>query len=598
MRYLYKIIIFGNMFNWIINKIAGDYNTRQLKKINPLVIEINKFYDKFDSLSNQEIQDKTQEFKQIIQTWEKTLDDILPEVFAVVKQACKRLVGTEYEVKWNKVIWDMVPYDVQLIWWIVLHQGKVAEMKTGEGKTLVATLPAYLNALSGNPVHVVTVNDYLASRDAETTGVLYEWLWMSVGSVNKFTPQHMRKSEYSKDIIYIENTELWFDYLRDNLEKSIDGRRLMNRGLHYAIVDEADSIFIDEARTPMIMSNPNNDPVDKYIYFGKVASQLIANKGKKKVSKWFLAEMIKEDNKDENPEDHSGDYYIDEKHKSATLSESGIAKLERVFNVENLYRDLPFEDIHHIENALLAKAVYQEGKDYIISGDEVLIVDENTGRTMPGRRFQSWLHQAIEAKEWVSIKNEAKTIASITYQNFFKLYNKLSGMTGTATTEAEEFEKIYNLETISIPTNKTIIRDDRGDRVYFDQKAKRNAVIDNIKFYNQIWQPILVGTSSIQTSELVSKLLNQTSTTHYVLNAKYHEQEANIIGNAGKKWWVVVATNMAWRGTDIKLEKWLDENLAENYAKWIKSEIAKWNTLDLEFANQKEYELVMSKVNE
>ena len=408
------------MFNRIISKIAWDYNSRMLKKIYPLVDEINLCYEKLNSLSDEEIKAKTAEFKLQIANGEKTLDDLLPETFAVVKQACARMIGTEYDIKWNKAVWDMIPYDVQLVWGIALHEWRIAEMKTGEGKTLVAILPAYLNALSGNPVHVVTVNDYLASRDADTMRPLYEWLGLTVWSIHKFTPQHTRKSEYASDIIYIENTELGFDYLRDNLEKSVEWRRLLNRWLHYAIVDEADSIFIDEARTPMIMSHPNDEPVDKYIYFGRIAQQLVACKGKKQVSKWFLHELLKDGEKAKETDD--GDYYLDEKHKSATLSESGISKLERIFWVENLYKDLPFEDIHHIENALLAKAVYHEGKDYIISGDEVLIVDENTGRTMPGRRFQSWLHQAIEAKESMPIRNEAKTIASITYQNFFKLY--------------------------------------------------------------------------------------------------------------------------------------------------------------------------------
>ncbi len=582
------------MFNRIISKIAWDYNTRLLKKIYPLVDIINKYNDEFEDLSDEELKAKTETFRSQIANWEKTLDDILPEAFAVVKQACARLLGTEYEVKWMKVVWDMVPYDVQLVWAIALHQWHIAEMKTWEGKTLVATLPAYLNALSGKPVHIVTVNDYLASRDADSMGLLFEWLWLSVWSVNKFTPQENRKSEYSKSIIYVENTELGFDYLRDNLEKSIDWRRLLNRWLYFAIVDEADSIFIDEARTPMIMSQPNDDSVDKYIYFGRIAKQLVASKFKKQVSKWFLAEILKNDDKIIQSDDW--DYHIDEKHKSATLSESGITKLENIFHVENLYRDLPFEDIHHIENSLLAQAVYHEGKDYIVSWDEVLIVDENTGRTMPGRRFQSGLHQAIEAKEWVTIKNEAKTIASITYQNFFKLYEKLAGMTGTATTEAEEFEKIYNLEVISIPTNRPTVRKDANDRVYFDQKAKWKYVIEDIKFYHNMWQPILVWTSSIQTSELVSKLLNQSSITHYVLNAKFHEQEANIIGNAGKFNGVVVATNMAWRGTDIKPEKWLNDKISDNYISWIHWEIAKGNTLELDFANEVEYNLIMQKL--
>ncbi|HMY80990.1 MAG TPA: hypothetical protein PLW93_00080 [Candidatus Absconditabacterales bacterium] len=578
------------MFNRLINTVVGDYNTKLLKTIQPLIGQINERYERLDDLSDQEIKDKTTEFKSRFQAGE-TLDQLLPEAFAVVKQACKRMVGMDIVVKDKSMKRDMVPYDVQLIGGIVLHQGKIAEMKTGEGKTLVAVAPVYLNALSCNPVHVVTVNDYLASRDAEWMGYVYNRLGLSVGSITKHTALGLHKEQYEKDIIYIENTELGFDYLRDNLEQNLESRRLLNRGLHYAIVDEADSVLVDEARTPMIMSQPNNDPVDKYHFYAQIIQNLSASQNKKKVSKGFIADMMK-DTHNEAEQQPSGDYYIDEKSKSATLSEQGIEKLERLLNVEHLYRDLGYDEIHHIENALLAKAVYENGKDYILQSGEVLIVDENTGRTMPGRRFQGGLHQAIEAKEGINPKQEAKTIATITYQNFFKLYTKIAGMTGTALTEAEEFEKIYNLETISIPTHRTVIRSDKNDKVYFDQQAKRNAVLDSISFYHEAGVPLLIGTSSVHTSEYVSDLLRQRNINHYVLNAKYHDQEATIVSNAGKHGSVVVATNMAGRGTDIKLEPTLNEEIAERYVKRIRKQLDKGYELKLHVYSPYEQELI------
>jgi preprotein translocase subunit SecA len=574
--------------------IWNNYNDSQINKLKPLVKAINEYDEQWMSLTDAEVQAKTWEFKSRIQAGE-TVDDLLPEAFAAVKQACRRMVGQSLPVKDTTQTWDMVPYDVQLIGGIVLHQGKIAEMRTGEGKTLVATLPAYLNALTGNPVHVVTVNDYLASRDAEWMWHLYKWLWLTVGSINKYTPQHEHKAQYECDIIYVESTEIGFDYLRDNLEKNPDNRRLLNRGLHFAIVDEADSVFIDEARTPMIMSQPNNDPIDKYVRYAEIVKSLVQSSKAKKVSKWFLAELMKND---ESEEDNTpdGDYYLDEKSKAVTLSEVGISKLEQIMWVENIYRDLGYDEIHHIENALSAKAAYHEGKEYIIQGDEVMIVDENTGRIMPGRRFQWGLHQAIEAKEKISIKQEAKTIATITYQHFFKLYGKLAGMTGTATTEWEELEKIYDLEVLSIPTNKPVTRVDRNDRIFFDQNSKRQSTIKTVQFYHSIGQPILIGTSSIHTSELVSTLLRQANINHYVLNAKFFEQEATIVGNGGQFGSVVVATNMAGRGTDIKLEKWLNEKLASNYAAWIKKQISdQWEVwLTLRIASQWELDLIMS----
>lgn len=580
------------MFNWILDKIAWDQNQRQINNMSPIVNEINHLYAEYDSLSDDQIREKTEEFKQRYSKGE-SLDDMLPEAFATVKQACKRLVGQELDVKWNKQVWNMIPYDVQLIGGINLHKGQISEMKTWEGKTLVAAMPVYLNALTWKWVHVVTVNDYLASRDAAWIGYLYEFLWLSVGCVTKSTPVQGRREQYEKDITYMENSELGFDYLRDNLVKSIKDRVLLRRPLNYAIVDEIDSILVDEARTPLIISEPADEPTEKYQYYGKIVKTLIPCKGKKKVSKGFLHELLNETKKEEITEVDDWDYYIDEKTKTASLSSLWIAKLEKMLNVENLYRDIGYEEIHHIENALRAQAVYHKDKEYIIRDNEILIVDENTGRAMPGRRFSEGLHQAIEAKEGVEIRRESKTMATVTYQNFFKQYNKLSGMTGTALTEAEEFEKIYELSVLSIPTNKPIIRVDKNDKVFFNQKAKWKAVADHLEFANEIGQPILVGTSNIQTSEHVSNMLEKRSINHYVLNAKFHEQEANIVSQAGKYKSVVVATNMAWRGTDIKLDAWLNEKLADNYSKWIGKITKKGNSVGAYIYSESEYDLTI-----
>jgi preprotein translocase subunit SecA len=446
------------------------------------VDHINDRYSKFETLNNEEIQAKTGEFKNRYQNGE-TLDQLLPEAFALVKQACKRLMGQEFEVKGEKQVWNMIPYDVQLLGGIILHQGKIAEMKTGEGKTLVAAAPVYLNALSGKGVHVVTVNDYLASRDAQWIGYLYQWLGLTVGSVVKGTPLPRRREEYRKDITYVENSELGFDYLRDNLVQTMERRNLMWRPLNFAIVDEIDSILVDEARTPLIISEAREEATEKYTYYANIVHLLQPCSSKKKVSKGLLNELMNEDVKHQ---EEDGDYYIDEKTKTASLSGRGISKLEELLNVENIYKDMGFEEIHHIENALRAQAVYHRDIDYIVSGGEVLIVDEHTGRTMPGRRFSEGLHQAIEAKETVPIQRESQTMATITYQNFFKQYAKLAGMTGTAATEAEEFNKIYELEVVIVPTNKEVLRVDKNDKVYFDQQAKWKFVKEYIKFYHEI----------------------------------------------------------------------------------------------------------------
>jgi preprotein translocase subunit SecA len=577
-----------------MNKVAGGYNERQTKLILPLVQQINNISDEYDNLSDEQIKEKSLTLKEIIskislpkkvkdKDWNlklesdiSPLDQYMPEAFALVKQACKRLVGTTYLVKGVEQVWNMIPYDVQIIWWINLHKGKISEMKTGEGKTLVATMPAYLNALTGRGVHIVTVNDYLTSRDSDQMKIVFEFLGLSVGCVTKAVQPHMRREEYAKDITYVENSELGFDYLRDNLVKSLDERSLLRRPLHYGIVDEVDSILIDESRTPLIISEPDAEPTEKYAYYAQIVPLLIPSRNKKKVSKWFLHDMINDNKNDHLNIEDEWDYHVDEKTKTVALSSQGIAKLEEILKVENLYRDLGYEEIHHIENALKAHACYINGKEYLVNNGEILIIDENTGRAQVGRRFSQGLHQAIEAKEQVTIQRESKTLATITYQNFFKLYYKLSGMTGTATTEGEEFDSIYNLHVLAIPTNRDVIRVDHNDKVYFNQNAKRKFVLDQISFSHEIGQPLLIGTSSIQTSEFMSSILNKDNIIHSVLNAKFHEQEAQIISRAGKYWSVVVATNMAWRGTDIKLEEWLNERLANNYANWIERMIS-WN---------------------
>lgn len=557
----------------------------------PLVRQANDWCEQYASFKEEDFPKKTQEFKDRIAAW-ATVDELLPEAFGLVKQACKRLVGKEIEVRWQKMIWDMVPYDVQLLWWIILHKGIITEMKTGEGKTLVAVAPVYLNALEGKGVHVVTVNDYLASRDSDWMWSVYRFLGLTVGCVTKKVSLQKRREMYESDITYVENSELWFDFLRDNLVKSIKERSLTWRPLHYSIVDEIDSILIDEARTPLIISEASGEATDKYAYYSQIVRLLNPCSSKKKVSKWLLNELV---HAEELQQEEDGDYYIDEKTKTVSLSGRGIKKLEEILKVENLYKDIGYEEIHHIENALRSQAVYFKDREYIVVNWEVLIVDEHTGRTMPGRRFSEWLHQAIEAKEWVNIQKESKTMATITYQNFFKQYKKLAGMTGTATTEGEEFEKIYELSVLEIPTNKPTIRVDKHDKVYFNQAAKWKFVKEYIKFAYEIGQPILIWTSSIDTSEHVSKVLEKEGITHYVLNAKFHEQEAHIVSQAGKFKSVVVATNMAWRGTDIKLDKWLNDKLADNYAQWIKKQVlAKTpSSISAVVYSQIEYEMTM-----
>ena len=579
------------MFERLLNMLGGDFNKKQIKRLSEQMTKITAISEEWDSLTDADIKAKTQEFKDRIAAG-ATLDSILPEAFATVKQACKRLVGTKYTVKGEDAVRNMVPYDVQIVGGLALNEGMIAEMKTGEGKTLVASMPAYANALMGKGVHVVTVNDYLTSRDAEQMGLLYEWLGLTVGHVTKQSPLSNRRNQYACDITYIENTELGFDYLRDNLATSFQNRNMLRRPLAYAIVDEADSILIDEARTPLIISQPSGIRVDKYEAYAKIARSLIPSTGKKKISKGFLKELI-DDAKKEPDVAPDGDYFIDEKTKTASLSSAGIAKLEKMFGVENLYRDLGHHEIHYIENALKADAVYHKDKDYLVRDGEVLIVDEHTGRTMPGRRYSEGLHQAIEAKEGVAVQEESTTIATITYQNFFKQYPKLSGMTGTALTESEEFSKIYELDTIVIPTNRDTIRVDKTDRVYFNQESKRNNVIKSIRFAHEMGQPILIGTSSINTSEQVSYLLGKANIPHNVLNAKQHEKEAFVVANAGKMGSVMVATNMAGRGTDIKLDAGLSQKIAKNYAKRIAKQLANNTGVMALIYSSDEYETTM-----
>ena len=578
------------VFNWILEKIAWTYNERQLAKYSSRIDKINKLFEEYDKLSDEEIKQKSLEFREKLQKWE-TLDDILEEAFAVHKQACKRLVWTEYEVKWEKATWSMVPYDVQLLGWMILHEGKIAEMKTWEGKTLVATLAAYLNALEGKWVHLVTVNDYLAERDAQIMKPLYEFLQVSVGSVSKNVDISRRRAEYEKDITYVENSELGFDYLRDNLAQSMEQRILLFRDLNYAIVDEADSIMIDEARTPLIISQPSWEPTEKYAQYAKIVKALEACPLETEKKKSWLFD-------DGEKKELDCDYKIDPKAKTALLTSKGIAKLEKILWVENLYRDLGYDEIHHIENALKAMACYEKDKDYLVHNWEVLIIDENTGRAMPWRRYSEWLHQAIEAKEWVEVKQESETVATITYQNFLKLYKKLSWMTGTAATEWEEFEKIYGLEVLVIPTNKPITRVDKQDKVFFDQRIKFNQVVNTVKFYHKMWVPFLLGTSSVQTSEILSQFLRKAWLQHSVLNAKYHEMEAKIVSNAWKLGSIIVATNMAWRWTDIKLEEGLFDKISENYTKWIFGELAKEKWLSLVVYSEFETNKLLEKIED
>ncbi len=531
-----------------MSRVFGSRNSRVLKKLNREVARINALEDEISALSEDALKGKTDEFRQRLKDGE-TLDNILPEAFAVVREASKRCLGMRH-------------FDCQLIGGMVLHQGKIAEMRTGEGKTLVATLAAYLNALPGEGVHVVTVNDYLARRDAEWMGKLYEYLGLSTGVIVSSLDRDERKAAYAADITYGTNNEFGFDYLRDNMAFSKEDR--VQRGLNFAIVDEVDSILIDEARTPLIISGPTNDKTDIYQAVDKLIPQLTR----------------------QEEEDGPGDYSVDEKAKQVYLTEQGHETVEKLLikagllkEDESLYDTANINLMHHINAALRAHALFQKDVDYIVQDGQIVIVDEFTGRTMPGRRWSEGLHQAVEAKEGVAIQNENQTLASITFQNYFRLYNKLAGMTGTADTEAFEFQQIYGLEVIVIPTNKPMIRDDMGDLVYLTQKEKFDAIIEDIKDCKRRGQPVLVGTASIETSEYLSNLLNKEKIEHQVLNAKFHEKEAHIIAQAGRPGAVTIATNMAGRGTDIVLGGSLEaelENIDPNDTESVERARSEW----------------------
>ncbi len=521
------------MINSLLTRVFGSRNERQLRQLNRIVAKVNALEPEIEKLSDEQLKAKTPEFKQRIADGE-ALDKVLPEAFAVCREASRRVLGMRH-------------YDVQLIGGMVLHLGKIAEMRTGEGKTLVATLPVYLNALEGKGVHVVTVNDYLARRDSAQMGKLYNWLGLSVGVVYPGMPHGDKREAYASDITYGTNNEFGFDYLRDNMALSRADR--YQRGLHYAIVDEVDSILIDEARTPLIISGPADDSPELYIRVNRVVPHLIK----------------------QDAEEGEGDFWVDEKGKQVHLSEAGMEHAEALLveagilnaETEGLYAAQNLTVVHHLNAALRAHAIYQRDVDYIVRDGEVVIVDEFTGRTLAGRRWSDGLHQAVEAKEGVPVQRENQTLASITFQNLFRMYKKLSGMTGTADTEAYEFQSIYNLEVVVIPTNRPTIRKDGSDQVFLNRNGKFNAVLADIQACNERGQPVLVGTTSIETSEMLSEHLTKAGVHHEVLNAKQHDREATIIANAGMPGAVTIATNMAGRGTDIVLGGSLEAQLHE-----------------------------------
>ena len=497
------------MFAQIMAKIVGTANVRQLKRLKPIVEKINSLEPSIAALTNEQLAAKTDEFREQLNRG-KTLDDILPEAFAVVREVGKRELGQRH-------------FDVQLIGGIVLHQGKIAEMKTGEGKTLTATLPLYLNALSGKGAHLVTVNDYLARRDGAWMAPIFNRLGLTVGVLQNQMNDEERKKVYDSDIIYATNNELGFDYLRDNMKFKLED--YVQRNLNYAIIDEVDSILIDEARTPLIISGSSDKSSNLYLETNKVIPRLIKNQ----------------------------DYEVDEKQRSVQLTESGVDKVEAAFAIQNLYALENLTLLHHINQALRAHSLFKIDVDYVVKDDEVLIVDVFTGRILPGRRYSDGLHQALEAKEGVKVERESQTLASITLQNFFRLYKKLAGMTGTASTEAEEFHKIYGLDVVSIPTNQEMIRLDKPDLIFLSKAGKYRAIAQDIKERYKKGQPVLIGTIAIETSELLSDVLKAEGVPHEVLNAKQHQREAEIVAHAGETGHVTIATNMAGRGTDIKL---------------------------------------------
>lgn len=497
------------MLGNILKKIVGTKNERELKRISPIVEKVNAFEKEFKGLSDEKLKNKTPLLKERLERGED-LDALLPEAFALVREVAQRTINMRH-------------FDVQIVGGVVLHEGKIAEMATGEGKTLVATLPVYLNALTGRGVHVVTVNDYLAKRDAQWMGPIYHFLGLSVGTIVHGLDDNERKKAYASDVTYGTNNEFGFDYLRDNMKYSLD--ECVQRAFHYAIVDEVDSILIDEARTPLIISGPAEESTDKYYKVNRLIYQLKKEK----------------------------DFMVDEKAKSAYLTEDGVAKIERLINIENLYDPKYVDLLHHINQALKAHYLFSRDVDYIVKDGQVIIVDEFTGRLMPGRRFSDGLHQALEAKENVKIERENQTLATITFQNYFRMYEKLAGMTGTADTEAIEFKKIYNLDVVVIPTNRPLIRTNYADVVYRTEKEKFKAVVNEIDELYKKGRPVLVGTLSIDKSERISDMLKRKAIPHHVLNAKNHEREAEIVAQAGRSKAVTISTNMAGRGTDILL---------------------------------------------
>ena len=513
-----------------IEKIFGTHSERELKRIYPLIDKIESYRPAMQELTDEQLKDKTKEFKKRLADGE-TLDDLLPEAYATVREAAKRVLGMEH-------------YRVQLIGGIILHQGRIAEMKTGEGKTLVSTLPAYLNALEGKGVHVVTVNEYLAKRDAEWMGQVHEFLGLTVGVVFNGMDTKERQDAYNCDITYITNNELGFDYLRDNMV--IYKEQLVQRGLHFAIIDEVDSVLIDEARTPLIISGQSGKSTSIYEACDILARQMKRGEDQKEYTKMdaIMGVEIEED----------GDFVVNEKDKVVNLTLEGVKKVEQFFHIDNLADPDNLEIQHNIILALRAHNLMFRDQDYVVKDDQVLIVDEFTGRIMPGRRYSDGLHQAIEAKEHVKVKRESKTLANITFQNFFNKYDKKAGMTGTALTEEKEFRDIYGMDVIEIPTNRPVIRVDKEDAVYKTKKEKYEAVVEAVKEAHATGQPVLVGTITIEVSELLSKMLKKEGIKHNVLNAKYHEQEAAIVADAGLHGAVTIATNMAGRGTDIKLD--------------------------------------------
>ena len=514
-----------------LTKIFGTHSDRELKRITPLVDKVESYRDEMKALSDEELRGKTKEYKERLEKGE-TLDDLLPEAYATVREAASRVLGMEH-------------YRVQIIGGIILHQGRIAEMKTGEGKTLVSTLPAYLNALEGKGVYIVTVNDYLAKRDSEWMGKVHEFLGLTVGVVLNDMSNDERRDAYNCDITYITNNELGFDYLRDNMV--IYKEQLVQRGLHYAIIDEVDSVLIDEARTPLIISGQSGKSTKLYEACDILAQQLTRGEDVPEYSKMDAIMGIEQE--------ETGDFIVNEKDKLVNLTQQGVEKVEKFFHIDNLADPENLEIQHNVILALRAHYLMFRDQDYVVKEDQVMIVDEFTGRIMPGRRYSDGLHQAIEAKEHVKVKRESKTLATITFQNFFNKFEKKAGMTGTALTEEKEFRDIYGMYVIEIPTNRPIARIDHQDAVYKTKKEKFKAVVEEVKEAHEKGQPVLVGTITIETSELISGMLKREGIPHTVLNAKFHEQEAEIVAQAGQHGAVTIATNMAGRGTDIKLDE-------------------------------------------